>query len=87
MKTNKRGGTYDDGAHYECAGLSTRFALGWLARAEDNLRSTRRNCRSTHHHEMERKAKLLQRRLLDLTVKLFQAARCDSADAGNGKWK
>ena len=81
MKTNKQRGTCDDGAHYECAGLATRFALGWLARAEDNLRSTRRSSRSPHHHELERKARLLQRELLDLTVELFQAAHCDSAVA------
>lgn len=64
-----------DGTHYECAGLATRFALGWLARAEENLRSTRRISRSPHHHELEQKAKLLQHDLLDLAVKLFQSAR------------
>ena len=76
MRMNKQ-----DGTHYECAGLATRFALGWLARAEDSLRSARRISRSPHHRELERKARLLQHELLDLTVKLFQAAHCDSAVA------
>lgn len=74
MRMNKQ-----DGAHYEYAGLATRFALVCLSCAEDNLRSTRRIDRSPHHQELERKAKLLQRELLDLTVKLSQAAHCDSA--------